>query len=367
MKISAATAAAVSLLGTVAASPASGRKGSPLPTVDLGYEIYRANSLNATTGLYNFSNIRYAAPPTGENRFAAPQPPAKNRSTIQFNRPEPVCPQAGPLWGLTVQDFLADYFAGERSFNRSDFESPLPAGFSLDNINLHSLNTSIIPPADPRTTEDCLFLDVIVPQSIFNKKKSKKNRRGAAVLVWIYGGGYTGGSKTGGFNPTGLLARSEDNGDDGVIYVAINYRLGAFGWLSGPTFQENGTANAALHDQRFALEWVQKHIGKFGGDPKRVTVFGESAGGGSIMGQITAYGGKKGPAPFAQVSLSTGRDLLGQDGSLISMSGHPAVSGVRPHCLEESARADLPAVPQAAEGVDHPGGSSVGYVDPSAG
>ena len=80
----------------------------------------------------------------------------------------------------------------------------------------------------------------------------------------------------------------------------MNYRLGAFGWLSGPTFQANGTANAGLHDQRFALEWVKKHISKFGGDPSRVTVFGESAGGGSIMHQITAYGGKKGPVPFKQ-------------------------------------------------------------------
>lgn len=80
----------------------------------------------------------------------------------------------------------------------------------------------------------------------------------------------------------------------------MNYRLGAFGWLSGPTFQESGDANAGLLDQRFALEWVQMHIHKFGGDPKRVTVFGESAGGGSIMHQITAYGGLKGPVPFQQ-------------------------------------------------------------------
>ena len=80
----------------------------------------------------------------------------------------------------------------------------------------------------------------------------------------------------------------------------MNYRLGAFGWLSGPTFQENGTANAGLHDQRFALEWVQANIAKFGGDPNRVTVFGESAGGGSIQHQITAYGGAKGPVPFQQ-------------------------------------------------------------------
>jgi carboxylesterase type B len=271
-----------------------------LPKVDLGYEIYRANSLNDTTGLYKFSNIRYAAPPTGKNRFNAPQPPAQNRSTVQFNRSEPVCPQANPLWNLIAQEFLVSYLTTSvRQFNQSDFDTGLPAGITVNDINLDTFNTSIIPPVDPRTTEDCLFLDVVVPQKIF-KKKAKKGK-GAAVLVWIYGGGYTAGSKTGGYDPTGLLARSQNGkDDDGVIYVALNYRLGAFGWLSGPTFQENGTANAGLHDQRFALEWIQKHISKFGGDPDRVTVFGESAGGGSIMAQITAYGGNKGRVPFAQ-------------------------------------------------------------------
>lgn len=59
-------------------------------------------------------------------------------------------------------------------------------------------------------------------------------------------------------------------------------------------------ANAGLLDQRFALEWVQKYIHLFGGDPHRVTVIGESAGGGAIMHQITAYGGAKGPAPFSR-------------------------------------------------------------------
>ena len=79
----------------------------------------------------------------------------------------------------------------------------------------------------------------------------------------------------------------------------MNYRLGAFGWLSGPTFQAAGTANAGLYDQRFALEWIQKYVHLFGGNPEQVTVFGESAGGGSIMHQITAYGGKD-PVPFQQ-------------------------------------------------------------------
>lgn len=94
-------------------------------------------------------------------------------------------------------------------------------------------------------------------------------------MVWIYGGGYVEGSKD--IDPAGLFKRS----NNGVVIVALNYRLGALGWSAGPTYQESGTANAGLYDQRFALEWVQKYIHLFGGDKTKVTVFGESAGGGS--------------------------------------------------------------------------------------
>ena len=108
------------------------------------------------------------------------------------------------------------------------------------------------------------------------------NSSGAAVLVWIYGGGYTAGNKN--QNPAGLIAASGNASNGDVIYVSMNYRLGALGWQAGPSYQaEGGVSNLGLYDQRFALEWVQKYIHLFGGDKDRVTVFGESAGGGSIM------------------------------------------------------------------------------------
>jgi carboxylesterase type B len=170
-----------------------------------------------------------------------------------------------------------------------------------------------IPDQDPRTNEDCLFLDVFVPESVLN---SAGNGSGAAVLVWIYGGGYTLGEKANkAFNPAGLIAASGNVSDGNIIYVAMNYRLGALGWSPGPTFQgEGGTSNLGLYDQRFALEWVQKYIHQFGGDPSQVTVLGESAGGGSIMHQITAYGGSQGPVPFQRaIAQSPGFDPVTPD------------------------------------------------------
>jgi carboxylesterase type B len=115
-------------------------------------------------------------------------------------------------------------------------------------------------------------------------------------LVWIYGGGTTAGDKSGinGGNPSGLLDRANDT----IIFVSINYRLGAFGWMSGPEFTKDGTPNAGLYDQRLALKWVQEHISKFGGDPGQVTGIGESAGGGTITHHITACGGNSNETLF---------------------------------------------------------------------
>ena len=96
----------------------------------------------------------------------------------------------------------------------------------------------------------------------------------------IYGGGYTGGSKLTSGNPSGLIKASQKTGGQGIIFVAMNYRLGALGFLAGPTLQgSGGVSNAAFYDQRLAIEWVKDKIHLFGGDPNRVTIMGESAGG----------------------------------------------------------------------------------------
>ncbi|KAI9841075.1 MAG: hypothetical protein M1838_003785 [Thelocarpon superellum] len=243
-----------------------------LPIVDLKYTLQQATPFVGNAQVYNFSNIRFAEPPVGHLRFAPPVPAKENR-TIQTSEVSRVCYQALPGWAA--------------SQTASQFNSSKPASGAATEL----------PALDPRETEDCLFLDVYVPKNVYDHQS---NGSGAAVLVWIYGGGYVEGDKTGNGSPVGLLSESAFGTGGSVIYVAMNYRLGAFGWLAGPTLQADGTANVGLLDQRLALEWVQEHIEAFGGDPKRVTVFGESAGGGSIMHQITAYGGNKGPVPFQQ-------------------------------------------------------------------
>ncbi|KAF1973500.1 acetylcholinesterase precursor [Bimuria novae-zelandiae CBS 107.79] len=269
-------------LGTACAQYDAGN--TSLPVVDLGYEIHRASSYNDTGRFYNFSNIRYAAPPVGNLRFAPPEAPAENRSTVNNGGVGRICPQAGPAWSSLSTNFLLTSLLG----NPIDVPIYVPPGAN---------SSSNARKPGPLETEDCLFLDVFVPEQVLERANS--SGYGAPVLVWIYGGGYTGGSKYN--NPAGLLAESGTLGSAEVIYVAMNYRLGALGWASGPSYSaEGGTSNLGLYDQRFALEWVQDNIHLFGGDKNKVTVFGESAGGGSIMHQITAYGGTKGPSPFQQ-------------------------------------------------------------------
>jgi len=126
-------------------------------------------------------------------------------------------------------------------------------------------------------------------------------------MVWIFGGGYTSGSHSDDqFNPTGLINASRVYDGEPIVYCAINYRLGALGWLNAGPYS-GILANVALHDQKLGLEWIKNYVSRFGGDPERITVFGQSAGGGSIMHHLTAYGGqgKKSRAPFQQAILQS--------------------------------------------------------------
>ncbi|KAK1992637.1 carboxylesterase [Colletotrichum falcatum] len=264
-----------------------------LPTVDLGYAIHQA-TYNDSRGWFNFSNIHYAT----ASRFGAPAPVTIVDRQINDGQTPGICPSKLPTWF----ELNALYQVGQISLEELN-----STYIELLNLSPSSdaavIDRHLIAP-DPRATEDCLTLDIVVPETIWEKAHDAPGA-GAPVLVWIYGGGYTVGDKNSVGNPAGLIGRPRADGSDGFVYVAINYRLGLFGFLSGPDYEEQGgVSNLGLRDQRFALGWIQDNIRLFGGNPENVTVLGESAGGGSVLHQITAYG-SAGRAPFARAVLQS--------------------------------------------------------------
>ncbi|KAK0128822.1 hypothetical protein ONS95_000772 [Cadophora gregata] len=213
--------------------------------VDLGYAIYEGLS-NEESGVNEWKGIRYAAPPIGNLRWQAPQTPAFNRSSIiSANGIPHQCPQAS-------------------------------ANFGIDTATLEEAN-------GPSASEDCLFLNVFAPT---------QNPQNLPVFVWIHGGGYGQG------NGSQNLADIIRTNNDSFIGVSIQYRLGAFGFLSSDEVNRFGVPNAGIRDQTFALQWVQSYIHLFGGNASQVTIAGLSAGGGSVMLQAMAYGGTLGTSLF---------------------------------------------------------------------
>ncbi len=172
-------------------------------------------------GLRIWQGIPYAAPPVGDLRWRAPQPvvPWRGvRQTIAFSK---ACRQTA-TWITLPQ------------------------------------------------SEDCLYLNIWAPAAAKGKKRP--------VMVWIHGGGYYGGTAAQPLYDGAHMARH------GVIVVTLNYRLGVFGFFSHPDLAAEGKVdgNQGLLDQVAALKWVKRNIAAFGGDPDRVTLFGESAGSESV-------------------------------------------------------------------------------------
>ncbi|KAN0114457.1 carboxylesterase [Hyaloscypha variabilis] len=138
-------------------------------------------------------------------------------------------------------------------------------------------------------SEDCLNLNVIRPSQNGNETVAGE---GLPVLVWIFGGGlYTGSTADPQYNLSGIVKVSQDLGQP-VIAVSMNYRLGMWGFLQTPALLAEGSSNAGFLDQRMALRWIQENIAAFGGDPKRVVIWGESAGAQSIAYHLFSYNGR---------------------------------------------------------------------------
>ncbi|KAL9564730.1 hypothetical protein ACKAV7_011182 [Fusarium commune] len=246
------------------------------PVVDLGYAVYQGSVHEGSSNLYNFSNIRYGEPPIGDLRFAKPVAPKGRNVTIDKGDVGRICPKAMAAWEVYTSFTGPDFLSGKISTLTDDHKHALHEPSDLKIA------------IDPRETEDCLFLDVVTPVETFDSPVKKL----APVIFWLSGGGYTTGEK-GWFDPAGLIKASYASSPEGLVFVSANYRLGALGWLAGSKLDpETMVANAALYDQRLALEWIQENIHQFGGDPNRVTIMGESAGGASIYHHLTAFGGK---------------------------------------------------------------------------
>ena len=188
-----------------------------------------------------FKGIPFAAPPVGENRWRAPQPAADWEGVRDCYTFGPISVQDTP--GLGTDIYCREWHV--------DPEIPMD--------------------------EDCLYLNV------WTNAKSDTDR--LPVYVWFFGGGFQWGY------PPEMEFNGENIAKRGVVVVSVNYRLGAFGFISHPEITKESPeapTNFGNLDQQAGLKWVIRNIAAFGGDPQNITIGGQSAGGGSVMNHLTS-------------------------------------------------------------------------------
>lgn len=239
------------VLPAVLAVPA--KKGGD-PTVTISHPQATILGSSGLNKIDEFNGIPYAQPPTGPLRLKPPKPIQSSLGAIQATFEARSCPQF--------------------SMNTDTSNFPTSVIAKISNIPIFQTIANI--------GEDCLTLDIRRPTG--TKAGAK-----LPVLVWIYGGGFETGS-TAMYDGTSFVTASV-NLKMPVIFVAMNYRLGAFGFMPGSEILKDGSANLGLLDQRLALEWVADNIEAFGGDPSKVTIWGESAGAISVFNQLALYDG----------------------------------------------------------------------------
>jgi para-nitrobenzyl esterase len=213
---------------------------------------------------------------------AAPEPTAPADPLMIETTSGPV--RGGPSALAGVRNFLAIPFA-EPPVGDNSWRPPVPRQPWTD-----PLDATTSGPSCPQTTEGITTSFVITPDSDPDCLRlsiwSPDDAEGLPVMFWIHGGGFTTGS---GEEPYYI---GDELADDGVVVVNVNYRLGAQGFLATDELRAEGedgaVGNYGLLDQQLALEWVRDNIEAFGGDPTRVTIFGESAGGFAVCGHLAA-------------------------------------------------------------------------------
>ncbi|KAJ5533708.1 secreted lipase [Penicillium frequentans] len=234
------------------AAPALDKRASA-PTVSISHP--QATIIGSTLGKVDtFNGIPFALAPTGSLRLKPPQAIATSLGTVRATGTAMSCPQF--YFSTSTSNFLLS-IVGE-----------------IADIPLFQTVTN--------AGEDCLNLNVQRPAGT-------AAGAGLPVLVWIFGGGFELGS-TSMYDGASIVASSVTM-DMPVIFVAMNYRVGGFGFMPGSEILKDGSANLGLLDQRLALEWIADNIEEFGGDPSKVTIWGESAGAISVFDQMALYDG----------------------------------------------------------------------------
>jgi para-nitrobenzyl esterase len=235
-----------------------------------------AGTTSAQPTVRVFKGIPFAAPPLGENRWKAPHPVAKwdgVRKADAFGAP---C-SAGAPGGRGGRGAAAADGRG-RGAQAAPGASPAAAAPATA-----APPAQAAPPREPARSEDCLYLNV------WTSANNPNDRR--PVMLWIYGGGFTGGS--------GGLAwyDGENLASKGPVIVTFNYRLGSLGFFAHPELAKesgrNASGNYGMMDAIAALQWIKRNISAFGGDPNNVTIAGESAGAimvGALVGSPQAKG-----------------------------------------------------------------------------
>ncbi|BEI93569.1 uncharacterized protein CcaverHIS019_0600280 [Cutaneotrichosporon cavernicola] len=257
MKVFTTLATLVSILGVLAAPAPVVNSHSELDDRAITITVAApAGTIVGVKGLTteDFNGIPYAAAPVGNLRLRPPQRLSTSLNLFDATTPAPACPQ-----------FIADSDA-------SDIPAQILTAVSRTPFFQKALKIS----------EDCLNLNVIRP-------KGTKAGDNLPVLFWMYGGGFELGWNSMYYG--GPLVTSAVLNGKPYVFVAVNYRVGAWGFLPGKEILADGAGNLGLRDQRMGLEWVADNIAAFGGDPSKVTIWGESAGSISVFNQMAAYGG----------------------------------------------------------------------------